>query len=148
MNGWLLDTKILSEAIRPRPEPKVLRFLAAQPLDRLYASVVTFAEIRYGIECASGPARRLELQDWLTHRLRPMFAGRVLPIVEDVMLKWRHLLQEGRRVGHTFPQPDLIIAATALHNGLTIVTRDTIDFARTRVPVFNPWVDKLPAVST
>ncbi len=147
MNGWLLDTNILSEAIRPRPERKVLRFLAAQPLDRLYASVVTFAEIRYGIECTSDPTRRFELQDWLTHRLRPMFAGRILPIVEDVMLKWRHLLQEGRRARHTFPQPDLIIAATALHNGLTVVTRDGTDFARTSVPVFNPWVDPLPGVS-
>jgi prevent-host-death family protein len=103
VNGCLLDRNILSEAIRPRPEPKVLRFLAGQPLERLYASVVTFAEIRYGIECASDPARRLELQDWLTHRLRPMFTGRVLPIVEDVMLTWRHLLQEGQRACHPFP---------------------------------------------
>lgn len=144
MTSWLLDTNVLSEAIRPRPEPKVLRFIAAQPLDSLYVSVVAFAKIRYGIDRAATPARRSDLQDWLTHRLRPMFAGRILPITEDVMLRWRHLLEEGRRAGHTFPQPDLIIAATALHNGLAIVTRDSADFARARVPVFNPWMDADP----
>ena len=70
-----------------------------------------------------------------------MFSGRVLPVSEDVMLKWRLLLEEGRLAGHIFPQPDLIIAATALQNGLTIVTRDVRDFARARVPVLNPWIE-------
>lgn len=60
------------------------------------------------------------------------------------MLKWRLLLEEGRLARHTFPQPDLIIAATTLLNGLTIVTRDSGDFVRTKVPVFNPWTDKVP----
>ena len=74
-----------------------------------------------------------------TLRLRPMFENRVLPISEDVMFKWRLLVEEGRKVGHTFSQPDLIIAATALHHGLTVVTRDTQDFAFARVPLLNPW---------
>ena len=60
------------------------------------------------------------------------------------MLKWRLLLEDGRRAGHTFPQPVLIIAATALQNGLTIITRDSAEFARARVTVFNPWVDGHP----
>ncbi len=145
MTGWLLDTNILSEVRKPRPEPKVLRFIAGRPLDDLFVSVVTFAEIRFGIERAARPAHRAALHDWLTHRLRPMFAGRTLPISEDVMLKWRLLVEEGRRAGHTFPQPDLIIAATALLHGLIVVTRDSGDFTRARVPVFNPWVDPDPA---
>jgi toxin FitB len=55
------------------------------------------------------------------------------------MLKWRLLMEEGRKTGHTFSQPDLIIAATALHHGLTIVTRDRSDYDRAKVPVLNPW---------
>jgi predicted nucleic acid-binding protein len=68
-----------------------------------------------------------------------MFDNRILPISEDVMLKWRLLVEEGRQAGHTFSQPDLIIAATALHHGLTVVARDTSDYERARVPVLNPW---------
>ena len=125
MTGWLLDTIILSELRRPRPEQRVVDFVRGQPLDLLFVSVVTFAEIRFGIECAPDPLRRAELIEWLTHKVRPMLEGRSLPISEDVMLQWRLLVEEGRKVGHTFTQPDLIIAATGLHHGLTIVTRDT-----------------------
>jgi predicted nucleic acid-binding protein len=68
-----------------------------------------------------------------------MFGERVLQITEDIMLKWRLLVEEGRKVGHTFSQPDLIIAATAIHHGLTLVTRDRSDYDKARVPVINPW---------
>jgi predicted nucleic acid-binding protein len=68
-----------------------------------------------------------------------MFYQRVLPITEDVMLSWRLLLEEGRKVGHTFSQPDLIIAATAMHYGHTVVSRDRSEFEKARVPVINPW---------
>lgn len=145
MTGWLLDTNILSELRRPRPEQKVIAFIAAQPLDLLYVSTVTFAEIRFGIERVSDAARRAELNHWLAHSVRPMFEQRVLPISEDVMLAWRLLVEDGRRMGHTFSQPDLIIAATALDHGLTIVSRDTREFERARVPFINPWNDFGPA---
>lgn len=68
-----------------------------------------------------------------------MFKERVLPVGKDVMFKWRLLVEDGRKAGHTYSQPDLIIAATALRYGLTVVTRDTADFQRARVPVLNPW---------
>jgi toxin FitB len=71
-----------------------------------------------------------------------MFDQRVLEVSEDVMFKWRLLVEDGRRVGHTFSQPDLIVAATALQHGLTVVTRDTGDFNLARVPLLNPWVDE------
>jgi predicted nucleic acid-binding protein len=88
--------------------------------------------------------RRSELNNWLTHKVRPMFEHRILPISEDIMLKWRLLVDEGRKIGHTFSQPDLIIAATGQHHGLTIVSRDTSDYVKARVNVFNPWIDPLP----
>ena len=145
MKGWLLDTNILSELRRPKPEPKVLAFLAAQPLDLLYVSAASLAEIRFGIELVADASRRAELNDWLAHQVRPMFEQRVLAITEDVMFKWRLLVEDGRKAGHTFSQPDLIIAATALHHGVTVVSRDVSDFQRARAPVFNPWRDRLPA---
>lgn len=138
MSEWLLDTNVLSELRRPKPEPKVLAFIAAQPLERLYISTVTLAEIRFGIELVSDATRRAELNDWLTHKVRPMFEHRVLPVSEDVMFKWRLLVDDGRKIGHTFSQPDLIIAATALQHGLTLVSRNTSDFENARVPIFNP----------
>jgi hypothetical protein len=141
VTGWLLHTNVLSELRRPRPEQRVVDFVRGQPLDLLFVSSVTFAEIRFGIECAPDPMRRAELNEWLTHKIRPMFVGRILPISEDVMLQWRLLVEEGRKAGHTFTQPDLIIAATGLHHGLTIVTRDTGDYSLMQAAVFNPWVD-------
>lgn len=141
MKGWLLDTNILSELRRVKPEPKVAAFISAQPMDLLSISAVTLAEIRFGIEVVADPAHRAELNDWLTHKVRPIFDGRVLPISEDVMFKWRLLVEEGRKAGHTFSQPDLIIAATGLQYGLTIVTRNTGDYERTRAALLNPWAD-------
>ena len=140
MTGWLLDTNVLSELRRPRPDARVRKFIAGQRLEDLFVSTVTFAEIRFGIEIVSDPIRRAELTEWLTHRVRPLFDQRVLEVSEDVMFKWRLLVEQGRKAGHTFSQPDLIIAATALNHGLTVVTRDTADYARSRVPLFNPWL--------
>lgn len=70
-----------------------------------------------------------------------MFEERALPITEDIMLKWRLLVEEGRKTGHTFSQPDLIIAATALYHGLTVVSRDTSEYRRARADVRDPWQD-------
>jgi predicted nucleic acid-binding protein len=144
VTGWLLDTNILSELRRPRPERKVLAFIAAQPLEHFYASAVTFAEIRFGIEIVTDASRRAELNDWLAHKVRPMFQQRILAITEDIMFKWRLLVEEGRKARHTFSQPDLIISATALEHGLTVVSRNVSDYRKARVPVLNPWLDALP----
>ena len=141
MNGWLVDTNVVSELRRPRPKARVVAFVAAQPLDRLFVSVVTMAELRYGIEMVGDPIRRRELNEWLENRVRPMFEQRVLDVSEDVLLKWRLLVEDGRKAGHTYSQPDLIIAATALHHGLTVVTRDTAEYRRARAPVLDPWTE-------
>jgi predicted nucleic acid-binding protein len=142
LTGWLLDTNILSELRRSKPERKVLAFVTAQPLELLHVSAVTFAEIRFGIELVTDAGRRAELNDWLAHRVRPMFEQRVLAITEDIMFKWRLLVEDGRKAGHAFSQPDLIIAATALHHGLTVVSRDVRDYQKARAPVLNPWGDQ------
>ena len=140
MTGWLLDTNIISELRRPKPEPKVTEFIRSQPLDGLFVSIVTFAEIRIGIELLPDATRRADLNDWLAHKVRPMFEQRVLAISEDVMFKWRLLVEDGRKAGRTFSQPDLIIAATAQHHGLTVVSRDTKEYVAARVDVFSPWL--------
>jgi toxin FitB len=137
--AWLLDTNILSEGRRPRPESSVAAFFKTHRIGDLYTSVVTLAEIRFGIELQADPVRRAALSDWLTLKLRPMLVGRVLPVTEDIVLKWRLLMEEGRKTGHPYSQPDLIIAATALRHGLTVVTRDRRDYDKAGVPVLNPW---------
>ena len=139
MSRWLLDTNVLSELRRPKPAAKVLAFISQQPLENLYVSVVIFAEIRFGIEIVADTGKRTELNDWLTHKLRPMFENRVLPLDEDVMLRWRLMVEEGRKVGHTFSQPDLMIGATAICHDLTVVTRDKAEFINMRVPTLSPW---------
>jgi predicted nucleic acid-binding protein len=140
VTGWVLDTNVLSELRRPKPNAGVVEFIGGQPLHLLHVSVVTFVEIRFGIELLTDGGRRMELNEWLDHQLRPMFEERVLQITEDIMLKRRLLVEEGRKSGHTYSEPDLIIAATALHHGLTIVSRDTSEYEMANAPTLNPWV--------
>lgn len=140
MSGWLLDTNVLSELRKPKPERRVLDFLVREPLDSLYISSVSIAEIYYGAEVHPDAERRTELADWLRLQVRPMFENRILPISDDVLLRWRLLVGVGRKAGITFSQPDLFIAATALQHGLTIVTRDKSGFDRTGAKVLNPWI--------
>ena len=138
--AWLLDTNVLSELRQLNPDPNVLAFIAGHPLDQLYISAVTLAELRFGTSFLSeGSTRRDELNHWLTYKIRPMFEQRVLQVTEDIMFKWRSMVEEGRKAGHTFSQPDLMIAATALHHGFTMVTRDRGDFERSGVAIVNPW---------
>jgi predicted nucleic acid-binding protein len=139
VSGWLLDTNVLSELRRKRPTPSVIDFVAAQSLQQLYVSTITFAEIRYGIELLGDAERRAALTHWLDHRMRPMFEGRILPLCEDTLLQWRLIIESGRKHGHTFSHRDVLIAASAARHGLTVVTRDTDDFEAAGVAVCNPW---------
>jgi predicted nucleic acid-binding protein len=139
VSGFLLDTNVLSELRRPRPEPRVVAFVAAQPLESLFVSTVTFAEIRFGIELVADIHKRARLNDWLQLQLRPLFGYRVLPVSEDVMFKWRLMVEQGRKAGRTFSQPDLIIAATAAQHGLAVVSRDAAGYAGTGVALVDPW---------
>jgi len=142
LSGFLLDTNILSELRRPSPDARVRAFVAAQAEHRLFVSDVTFAEIRFGIELATDPERRAMLLAWLNVTLRPLFAGRTLAVTEGVILRWRLMLEDGRKRGHTFGQPDLFIAAIAAEGGLIVMTRDAAHFEAAGVPVFNPWTGR------
>lgn len=136
---WLLDTNVLSELKKPRPEARVVAFISSLPLDQVYLSSVTLAEIRFGIDQVSDPARRADLTHWLANDIRPMFNQRILQVTEDILLKWRVLVELGRKAGHTFSQPDSLIAATALQYALTVVTRDRNNYDKAGVSVLNPW---------
>lgn len=141
MNGWLLDTNVVSELRKPHCDPKVKMWADAQPASSFHLSRITIAEIRYGIELhADGPFRK-ELQRWLDRTLRPWFADRILDVDEEAILVWRRLVALGKAAHHTFAQPDLFIAATALIHGLCVVTRNVDDFVRAKVPVLDPWSD-------
>ncbi len=139
MTGYLLDTNVVSELRKPKPEPRVTAFIAATQLGSLYLSEVTLAEVRYGIERVADPLKRAAIEGWLDRTLRPMFGGRILPVTEDAILRWRLMVAAGRERGRTYTQPDLFIAATASVHGLTVVTRDAKDFADTGVGIFDPW---------
>ena len=139
MSGWLIDTNVISELRRPRPSRKVVDFLENAPIGRLFVSTVTIVEIRKGIELTSDAARRSEIGRWLEHEMRPMFEGRVLELTEDVLLRWLHIVDGGRKRRHTFSYPDVLIAATAVQHSLTVVTRNVGDFELTGAAVLDPW---------
>lgn len=139
MNGWLLDTNVVSELRKARPNRRVKAWSDAQAADSFFLSSVTLAEIRFGIECQADSVLREELEVWLAHRLRPWFGGRILPLDEEVILEWRRMVERGRARKITFSQPDLFIAATAQVHALTVCTRNERDFRGTDVQVFNPW---------
>lgn len=139
MRGFLLDTNVISELRRPRPDAGVVAFVSGQPEDALFISDVTFAEIRFGIERLDDAERRHTIGIWLDQNLRPLFAGRTLAISEDILLRWRLQLEGGKRRGHVFGQLDLFIAAVAAEHDLIVVSRDVTYFVAAHVAVFDPW---------
>jgi toxin FitB len=136
---YLLDTNVLSEMSRPRPSPVVVESLRYITIEALFLSEVVIAEIRFGAENVDKPARRVSLLNWLKNEVRPSFAGRILPVSEDVLVRWRWIVQASRRKGYTFDQSDALVAATASHHGLTVLTRDVVPFERADVACVNPW---------
>ena len=141
MTGWLLDTHVVSELRKKQPDSHAKAWSDVQAADSLFLSSVTLAEIRYGIERQPDLEFRNELAAWLDHRLRPWFAGRILPVDEEVILEWRRMVARGREHSIPFSQPDLFIAATAQVHSLVVCTRNEDDFRQTGVPVFNPWME-------
>lgn len=139
MRGWLLDTNVVSELRKPKPDSRVVNFIAAQPGETLFVTDVTLAEIIFGIEQLGDASRRTDLRLWLERNLRPLFTGRILSITEDVIVRWKTMAVAGQKRGHTFGQPDLFIAAIAALQDLVVVTRDIGEFIEAGVPVFDPW---------
>jgi predicted nucleic acid-binding protein len=134
--SYLLDTNILSETIRRNPNKAVIAWLNQLPGEALYVSVLTLGEIRKGIETLADRKRREKLRLWLEHELPEWFEGRVLPVNLEVADRWGRLLAE---VGRPAPTIDSLLAATALHHELRLVTRNSGDFDYPGLEVINPF---------
>jgi len=134
--SYLLDTNVISETIRPRPDRRVLAWFDKVPDEALHISVLTLGEIRNGVERLPPSARRERLRLWLEHDLTGWFEDRVLPIDAGVAERWGQI---SARSGRTAPAIDSLLAATALHHGLRLVTRNEQDFDFPELEVVNPW---------
>jgi predicted nucleic acid-binding protein len=139
VSGFLLDTNCISELVRPTPEPRVVEWLENADEELLYLSVLTLGEIRKGLTALAHGNRRRRLEHWLDVDLRIRFSGRILPVDEAVAQRWGLLAAHAKRNGTPLPIIDGLLAATAMHNGLTIVSRNTNDFLNSTAEVFNPW---------
>lgn len=134
--SYLIDTNVLSELRRKAPDPRVVAWLQERPRQSLFLSVLTLGEIRKGLERVPEPARKQALLDWLEVELPNYFVGRVLAIDAATADRWGRLMAQAAR---PLPAIDALLAATALHNDLTLVTRNVRDFAGLDVPLVNPW---------
>jgi toxin FitB len=136
---FLIDTNIISEFVRPEPSLRVrLWFEAADP-ESLFASVITFGEIRLGIEDLPPGIRRAALEQWFEEGLPAWFEAHLLPVTRAIAERWGHITIQAKRKGIFVSTADGLIAATAIEHGLTLVTRNVKDFAVLEVPIFNPW---------
>ena len=136
---YLLDTCVLSEFVKPKSEPKVVAWLNAVEAERTYLSAVTIGEIQFGISQLSTSNRRTELEIWLGAALTDQFAGRVLPLDADTFMTWGQLAARQRRDGQPMAVMDSLIAATALHHQMVLVTRNVADFMSSGLSLLNPW---------
>lgn len=139
MNGFLLDTNVISELIKSEPDRNVLRWIGETEETILFLSVLTVGEIRNGIERLNPGTRRGRLESWLTVDLRLRFQDRILPIDEAIAERWGAVSARTAKKGRPVPVIDGLLAATALHRELTLVTRNEADVSGTGVPTLNPW---------
>jgi len=137
--SFLLDTNVVSEGMRPRPDPGVASWLAEADEDRVYLSVVTLAELRYGIERLADGRRRRRLEEWLEREVPLRFEGRVLPVSATVGDAWGRLLARSEAIGRRLGVMDAFIAATAVIHDLAVVTRDKAAFGHWVKEVVDPW---------
>ena len=138
--SYLLDTNVLSELRRKQPDPQVIAWFAGRAAQSLFLSVLTLGEIRKGVDLLTDvqadAARRQNLGDWLEQELPTFFLGRLLDIDAGVADRWGRLQA---MAGRPLPAIDSLLAATALHHNLTLVTRNIKDFADMGVDLINPW---------
>lgn len=134
--SYLLDTTVISEIARAKPNQRVLRWIEDVPDGALHLSVITVGEIRNGADRLGDPRLKEKLRLWLEQELPVWFEDRLLPITAGVTDRWGRLLAD---VGHTVPAIDSLLAATALYHGLRLVTRNEGDFRFPGLEVVNPW---------
>jgi predicted nucleic acid-binding protein len=136
---YLLDTNVVSEAIKSRPALRVVTWLAAQPSITVYLSVLTLGEIEQGIVRAPDPRRAARLTQWLQDELEPRFQGRILSVDVHVMKTWGRITGQALPRGQPVSYMDSLLAATAIVHGLTLVTRNVKDVATFPIQTLNPW---------
>ena len=139
MSGFLLDTNVISELVKLKPERRVTSWVETTDEALLYLSVLTLGEIRKRISMLPQTKRRTEIESWLDAGLSVRFAGRILAIDAAIADQWGVLSGAAQLKGASLPVIDGLLAATALLHNLTLVTRDTRDVSATNVPTFNPW---------
>jgi len=139
MSGFLLDTNCISEVVRSKPEPRVLEWFAAANESLLYLSVLTLGEIRKGVAALPQSKRLTHLETWLEVELGSRFSGRILSVDSSIADRWGLLAAEAKLKGKPLSAIDGLLAATALHHNLTIVSRNISDFANAQASVLNPW---------
>ena len=140
MNGFLLDTNVLSEFSRAgAPDRRVKDWIRNAPQETLYVSVLTFAEIRRGIALLPTGKRRAQLEEWLAEDLLESFGTRLLPVTRLIADRWAALSADAQLRGRPLAVADGLIAATAIEHDLTLVTRNVRDFADTGTVILNPW---------
>lgn len=135
--AYLLDTNVISEAVKAQPNPQVVAWLEATPLGETYLSALTLGELAQGVVRAPAERRRA-LESWL-RGVKKRFQGRILALDAAVMEVWGTLMGEGLLRGQPLPALDAMLAATALHHGLVLVTRNARHFAGLPLVVLNPW---------
>ncbi|HET9284307.1 MAG TPA: type II toxin-antitoxin system VapC family toxin [Candidatus Angelobacter sp.] len=139
MSGYLLDTNVVSELIRVRPESKVVSWFQATNEELLHLSVLTIGEIRKGINSLPRSNKRALLESWLANDLVLRFAGRILEVNLDIAERWGLISARAKTAGTPLAVIDGLMAATALHHNLTLVTRNTKDVRMAGINVLNPW---------
>ena len=139
MTGFLVDTNCISEVVRVKPEPRVLAWIEAADESLLYLSVLTLGEIRKSLATLPQSRRRSRLETWLEVELQARFSGRILPIDVAVADRWGLLDANAKASGKPLSTIDGLLAATAIHHNLTVVSRNVSDFTRVPVQVLNPW---------
>ena len=136
---YLLDTCVISELIKKSPNENVISWLKNQDEANLYLSVLTFGEIQKGIEKATDERRKNKLIIWLEEDLQQRFKGRIIPIDQNVAMKWGEIQGITEKLGKKMPSIDGLIAVSALVYHCTVVTRNTSDMENSTVELFNPW---------
>lgn len=126
--GWLIDTNIISEWVKPRPDVAVVRWLEEVDEDRAFVSVISLAEIRFGVERLAPGRSRTRLDQWLREELPTRFEGRIVPVDEEVADACGRLLAQARRAGRGLEAMDALIAATCEVRDLVLATRNLADF--------------------
>lgn len=137
--SFLLDTNVISEWIKPKPDQNVISWLAEVDEDRVFVSVIAFAEVRHGVELLPGGRRRERLAQWLAEELPERFESRILVIDKHIAETWGVIMARGQKAGLTLGSMDAFVAATAETHALTLVTRNVKDFERLGISLLDPW---------